>query len=110
MKILKTFALCAICALSACATDNYNIGDTAKTKDANEHSEYVYGDGKGKPARQTKNTYPDPANAQERADKVREKFFGAAVSAETAPADTTAKKDDKKADDKKTEAKEAKKK
>lgn len=104
MKIIKTFALSMICALFACSTDNYNIGDTAKTKDVNEHNEYVYGDGKGKPARQTKNTYPDPAEAQERADKVREKFFGAAVSAETGVAKDTTKKEEKKA-----EAKEPKK-
>ncbi len=104
MKILRIFALCAICALSACVTDNYNIGDTAKTKDVNEHSQYVYGEGKGKPARQTKNSYPDPADAQARADKVREKFFGAVVSAET-----TLPKDSTKKEEKKPEAKEAKK-
>lgn len=108
MKILKTFALCAICALSACATDNYNIGETAKTKDVNEKSEYVYGDGKGKPARQTKNTYPDPADAQARADKVREKFFGVTVSAETGVAKDSTKKEEKKEEAKDT--KDAKKK
>lgn len=110
MKLFKVFAFCAVFGLSACATDSYNIGETAKTKDVNEGNTYVYGE-KGQPARQTKQQYPDPADAQQRADKIKEKFFGSNVASAETGKDTTKKeeKNAKKEEIKKTEAKDAKK-
>ena len=110
MKIIQTIAIGFVFLLSSCVTDSYNVGDTTKTKDVNENNEYVYGDGKGKPARQTKNTYADPADAQQRADKVLEKMFGKAESLETGAAKTdTTKKDEKKTEKKEEVKKEEKK-
>lgn len=102
--ILLALAIAFIGFLTACGTDRYNA-ITDKTKDQHEKDTRIYGDGKEQPARQTKNTYPDPADGQARADAIREKFYGKSGSATPAPAakdttkagkDTTAKKPEEK--------------
>ncbi len=106
MKFIKQTLLgLGIALLSSCVTDPYNAV-TEKTHDRNEKSEYVYGEGKGKPARQTKNTYTATPEDAKRAEAIREKMFGKGVSAETTPVtvDTT-KKETKKTETKKIEAK-----
>ena len=100
-----TITLLCMWFMTACGVDRYNAV-TDKTKDQHEKDERVYGDGKDKPARQTKNTYPDPADGQARADGIREKFYGKTGTAAPAPAakpdstgakkDTTAKKPEEK--------------
>ena len=98
-------ALCVL-SLSSCSLDRYNAV-TEKTHDYRDKDPHIYGE-KGKPARQTENTYPDPANGQDRADAIREKMYGkAAVVAAPAPAKTDTTKKDAKAGtmDKKAEAK-----
>ncbi len=93
---------------ASCSTDPYNAV-TEKTHDRQEHSQYVYGDGKGKPARQTQNKYTSTPDDQKRADAIREKMFGKGISAEASPAPTDnakdAKKDDAKKEDVKKDAK-----
>ncbi|TAE19371.1 MAG: hypothetical protein EAZ95_02140 [Bacteroidetes bacterium] len=100
-------ALLLVCVwfTTACGTERYNAV-TEKTKDQREKDTRVYGDGKDQPARQTKVTYPDPADGQARADAIREKFYGKSGGAAPAPVakdttatpkkDTTAKKTDEK--------------
>jgi hypothetical protein len=86
--------------------EKLNVGDTAKTKDVNAKSEYVYGDGPGKPARQTANTYTDTPEGQKRADALREKMFGNGISAETtAPAPDSTQKTEQKTEAKAEEKK-----
>jgi|GEM_PF-2589457 len=94
MLLALTF-VCMWCA-TACGVDRYNV-TTDKSKDYHDKDERIYGDGKDQPARQTKNTYPDPADGQARADAIREKFYGKAntgAPATTLKADTTATKPD----------------
>jgi hypothetical protein len=89
-------ALMLVCMgfLASCGVDRYNV-TTEKTKDHHEKDDRIYGDGKDQPARQTKLTYPDPADGQARADAIREKFYGkAAEAAPVAKTDTTAIKTD----------------
>jgi hypothetical protein len=103
-KLSALVCLCLTVLFTACGLDKYNAV-TEKTKDVRDKSELVYGDGKGKPARQAAQTYADPADAQQRADAIKEKFFGKGDNAETttaAPADSvktdTAKPAEKKAE------------
>ncbi len=89
--LLMTLTFIVIGFMTSC-TDKYN-SVTEKTKDARDKDTRIYGDGKDQPARQTKNTYPDPADGQARADAIREKFYGKTG----APAPTPAAKDTTKA-------------
>jgi hypothetical protein len=102
--ILLAFVLVCSWFITACGVDRYNAL-TDKSKDHHEKDTRVYGDGKEKPAKQTANTYPDPADGQTRADAIREKFYGKSAGAAPAPAvkdttkvgkDTTAKKPEEK--------------
>jgi hypothetical protein len=60
---------------SSCGLDQYNNSDPKKLKDHNEGNEYVYGV-KGDSARQLRNDYPKPADADARAKAIRDKMFG----------------------------------
>ncbi len=96
--ILITLTLICMCFATSCGVDRYNAV-TEKTKDLREKDARIYGDGKDQPARQTKQTYPDPAEGAARTEAIREKFYG--KTGETAPApvvkvDTTAKKTEEK--------------
>lgn len=113
MKLFATiFPLFLLLFLASCGTDPYNVGETEKQRDRNEGNEYVYGDGKGKPARQTKNTYTDTPEGEKRALALREKMFkeGKAVQQEnTILQADSAKKDTLKTEKKEESKKEAKK-
>lgn len=80
---------------TSCEVDRYNAL-TDKSKDHRAKDSRVYGDGKGQPARQTKQTYPDPADGQARADAVKEKFYGKSGGNAPAPAKADTTKADKK--------------
>lgn len=93
-KASFVFALLGILALSSCRTDIYNKV-TDKTEDVRKGDEYVYGEGPDAPARQSELEYPDPADAEKKAQSLRKKMFGEeevkspAPATETAPADSS---------------------
>jgi hypothetical protein len=72
-RIMYFLAFLFLTWMSTTCSARYNH---AEAIDHHEGDSYVYGDLNG-PARQTKNTYPKDSVAEQRAAKIREKFYNA---------------------------------
>lgn len=72
-KIGVVLSLVSLLALSSC---DYQKNNRIKQDDVNDGNERVYGDGKGKPARQLANQYEASAEDAARPVKIKEKLYG----------------------------------
>lgn len=79
--------------LASCGYGKYNASSSVPDKRVEFENAKVYGDGKGQPARQTKQTYPTPPGAGDRVNSIKEKLYGKpkATAPEATEADSTPK-------------------
>jgi outer membrane lipopolysaccharide assembly protein LptE/RlpB len=77
--LFPVLLLAAVLSLGAC---QYQRNNTIKQRDFRENSTWVYGPGKDSAAVQLNNKWPDNPKNDQRAQAIRDKFFGVVTPGE----------------------------
>ena len=75
-KFYHLIIFSALFSLASCGYGKYNASSSVGDKKVEYENSRVYGDGKGEPARQTKQTYPAPDGIGGRMNDIKDKLYG----------------------------------
>ncbi len=93
-KISYLIIFSAVFSLASCGYGKYNASSAVSDKKVEYENSRVYGDGKGEPARQTKQTYPAPDSINTRIGDIKEKLYGKPKDVESEETDDDVTKPD----------------